>query len=370
MIHIYCGLTACALAIVVLCCGALIAVQLETKTIHSTAPKDFAIKNQGLAFQRATTRSKDILLLYGSSELIDPIANRASEFFATARSGFQVCPIGKGGTTSLIFLEKLGALGSDLRGRKVAISLSASPFFRPAVNPSNYAGNFSLPAASGLLFGDALDFELKSAIARRMLEFPNTLERSALLQLAANCFASGRLADRIILAAIWPLGKLQNIIFDLQDHFQAVLYIQGREKEIKMPKAWPGRAQAVAKESGEPGAERDAVFRERLMTSAEWRDLELLFRTVTEIGVRPLILSMPIDRSFYDAISISRSVGRLYYSKMRELAARYGVQLVQFEDHDADPAFLIAHREHPTPEGWTYYDRALNDFFHNSESGP
>src|SRR5579864_4899827 len=197
--HLFCGLTACALVIVVLCCSRLVAVQLERKTIHETAPKDFFIKNQGLAFQRAAARSKNIVLLYGGSELIDPIANRASDFFSSAPSGFQVCPVGIGGTTSLIVLQKLGALGSVLRGRKVAISLSASLFFRPAVNPDPYAGNFSLPAASGILFGDALDFELKSAIARRMLQFPNTLERNAFLQLAANCLASGRPADRIVL---------------------------------------------------------------------------------------------------------------------------------------------------------------------------
>src|SRR5256886_8939092 len=45
---------------------------------------------------------------------------------------------------SLIILQKLGALGSELRGRKVAISLSASSFLTPALRPEFYAGNFSL----------------------------------------------------------------------------------------------------------------------------------------------------------------------------------------------------------------------------------
>jgi D-alanine transfer protein len=48
---------------------------------------------------------------------------------------------------------------------------------------------------------------------------------------------------------------------------------------------------------------------------------------------------------------------------MRELAGRYHVPVVEFEQHDADPGFLIARREHPTPRGWMVYDRALNDFF-------
>src|SRR6266481_4930395 len=223
--HLFSALVACTVVIAILCGGRLLAIYLERKTIHWIAPRDFFIKNQGLAFERAAARTPDILLLYGSSELIDPIPNRASDFFSSAPTGFQVCPVGKAGTTSLIILQKLGALGSELRGRKVAISLSASSFLTAGVRPEFYAGNFSLPAASGILFGDAIDLNLKAAIAKRMLQFPDTLEKDGLLELAARCLASGRPADRIVLKAIWPLGKLQTVALDLQDHFEALLYI-------------------------------------------------------------------------------------------------------------------------------------------------
>src|SRR5947209_7999063 len=173
--HLSSALIACALTLAFLCSSRLLAIYLEGKTVHWIAPRDFFIKNQGLAFERAAARRPDILLLYGSSELIDPIPNRASDFFSSAPTGFQVCPVGKAGTTSLIILQKLGALGSELRGRKVAISLSASSFLTPAVRAEFYAGSFSLPAASGSLFGDGVDLNLKAAIAKRMLQFPDTL---------------------------------------------------------------------------------------------------------------------------------------------------------------------------------------------------
>src|SRR6476469_4375518 len=181
--HLVSALVACAIVVGILCGGRLLAIQLERKTVHRVAPRDFFIKNQGLAFERAAARRPDILLLYGSSELTDPVPNRASDFFSGAPTGFQVCPLGKAGTTSLIILQKLGALGSELRGRKVAISLSASSFLTPALRPEFYAGNFSLPAASGILFGNALDSSLKTEIAKRMLQFPDTLGKDGLLQL-------------------------------------------------------------------------------------------------------------------------------------------------------------------------------------------
>jgi D-alanine transfer protein len=374
--HLFSALIACALPIAILGGGRLLAVYLEEKTIHATAPRDFFIKNQGLAFQRAAARAPDILLLYGSSELIDPVPNRASDFFSSAPSGFQVCPVGKAGTNSLITLQKLGALGSDLRDRKVVISLSPSSFLTPAVSPYSYAGNFSLPAASGVLFGDVLDLDLKAKIVKRMSQFPDTLAKSALLQLAATCLASGRPLDRVVLMAIWPLGKLQNTVLDLQDHFEALVYILGEGKTIPWRRLRPsnsrkapaddGQAAVVPESFGAIRSARDAAFRARIAAASEWFDLELLFRTLTELGAQPLIVSMPIDGTLYDTTGVSRSARQVYYDRMSKLVQRYHFPLIQFEDHDADPTFLIAHREHPTPKGWTYYDRALDDFFHKT----
>jgi D-alanine transfer protein len=378
--HLSSALIACVLPIVILCGSRFVAIYLEEKTIHATAPQDFFIKNQGLAFERAAARAPDILLLYGSSELIDPIPNRASDFFSNEPTGFQVCPVGRPGTTSLIILQKLGALGSEMRGRKVAISLSPSWFLRPATKPDFYAGSFSLPAASRMLFGHALDWNLKAEIAKRMLEFPDTLAKGGLLQLAATCFASGRPLDRLVLLAIWPLGKLQNTVLDLQDHFEALIYILGGGKGG--PRHWlqlfnwskAPMHQASLHRDQEPLSiesldavrpPRDAVFRARVAVASEWIDLELLFRTLRALRAKPLILSMPIDP--YAARGVSRSARQVYYDRMRELAQQYHFPLIEFEDHDADPAFLIAHREHPTPKGWMYYNRALDDFFHKAQ---
>lgn len=377
--HLSSALIACVLMAAILCGGRVLAIYLEERTIHSTAPRDFFIKNQGLAFERAAARAPDILLLYGSSELIDPIPYRASDFFRKEPTGFEVCPVGKAGTTSLIVLQKLGALGSALHGRKVAISLSPSSFLTPAVKPDFYAGNFSLPAASGTLFANALDLNLKAEIAKRMLQFPDTLGNDGLLRLAAGCLASGRPLDRVILMAMWPLGKLQNMILDLEDHFEALAYILSRGKPVPN---WlrPPSSHRVHLHNASAGDSRegmttksldaihlakDAAFRARVATASEWTDLDLLFRTLTELRARPLILSMPIDA--YVAPGVSRSAHEVYYDRMRELARRYHFPLVEFEDHDADPTFLIARREHPTPKGWMYYNRALDNFFHKTK---
>ena len=367
------ALFACAIVIAILSSGRILAIQLERKTVHSNAPKDFFIKNQGLAFERAAARRPDILLLYGSSELIDPIPNRASDFFSSAPTGFQVCPVGKAGATSLIILQKLGALGSELRGRKVAISLSASSFLTRTVRPDFYAGNFSVIAASGILFSNAIDFDLKAAIAKRMLQFPGTLAEDRLVELAAKCFASNRAVDRIILMGIWPIGKLENTMLDLQDHFESLVYILAAGKRLpdwlRPVHSHMLHARTLTTQNSKSFERirpaRDATFRSRIAAASEWTDLELLFRTLAELKADPLILSMPIDADA--ATGVSRSARELYYERMRELSQRYHFPIVEFEQYDADPGFLIAHREHPTPKGWMVYNRALDDFFRKSK---
>src|SRR5947209_17262872 len=125
MPHLFAGLVTLGLAAVVLVAAERILVHVEHVTVVSTAPEIFALKNQGLAFQRAAAHARNVLPIYGSSELQVPAApERGNIFFRTAPTGFQLSPVGGGGANPLIMLQKVGALGSHLRGKSVAISLS------------------------------------------------------------------------------------------------------------------------------------------------------------------------------------------------------------------------------------------------------
>jgi D-alanine transfer protein len=386
MRHLFSGVIAFGLAAALLVAGGMVVIHLEHITLPSTAPELFPLKNQGLAFQRAAARASAVLPLYGSSELIFPaVPENASKFFRTAPTGFQISPVGHGGTTSLIVLQKVGALGSDLRGKKLAISVEPGWFLSGDPARWNaYKANFSLMAASEMAFGTALDFKLKRAIASRMLECPSTLKKSPFLEFALRRLASGRWLDRVVFCALWPVGKIQNVILDLQDHFASLIYIRHEIKPaprchseiVDWPKliAKAGNADKIKKGSrmDEQIAPRpgDAVARIQINAGAGWKDLELLLRALAEIHARPLILSMPMDGRFYDAAGVSRSLREGYYQKLRALAQRYNFTLVEFEEHDEDRAFFDRHMQHVpsrhlTAQSWMFYNRALDDFFHD-----
>ena len=383
--HLSSALTAGVVLLVFLLVGREVAIQLEQRTIRVTAPEVFALKNQGIALQRAAAETSDILLLYGSSELmLGPASVRAGEFFKTEPTGFQASPVGKPGATSIAILQKLAALGTQLRGRKVVVSLSPSWFLVPAVEPYMYKGNFSLFAASQLAFGHALNFQLKRNIAARMLEFPQTLASSPVLEFALNRLASGKWWDRIGFAIAWPVGQLQNAILDLQDHFESMIYIlrQGKAPQpvssrkldwaMLIQKATTPGDSSTEDDKAQPielqllrGGDRD--FQARINAASEWTDFEMLLRVLREVQAKPLLLSMPMDGSFYDEAGISRAARGVYYKKIRALAERYDFPLVEFKEHDRDPDFLDRHHYHLTAKGWLYWDQALSNFFSESK---
>ncbi len=384
MLHLFAGIIALGLAAIILFAAHRVLIHFEHATIASTAPEIFALKNQGLVFQRAAAHSPKVLPIYGSSELLRPAApERGNIFFRTAPTGFQLSPVGGGGANTLIMLQKVGGLGSALRGKRLAFSLSPGWFCTAKPGTQGYKGNFSSMAATEMVFGTALDFGLKCDVAARMLQFPETLEQKPFLEFALRRLASGQPVDRVVFCALWPAGKIQTALYELEDHWAALHHI--RRQTNPPPRLqeetvdWP---QLIAKASKAKPADvgniqqpsrfdrqitlgsRDVGFLSSVKESPAWIDLDLLLRCLATVHARPLILSMPLAGDFYDNAGVSRSVRDEYYKKLPALVERYHFPVVEFQEHDEDPAFLIKHQSHLTAKGWAYYDRALDDFFH------
>jgi D-alanine transfer protein len=54
-----------------------------------------------------------------------------------------------------------------------------------------------------------------------------------------------------------------------------------------------------------------------------------------------------------------------YLQRLDALAAQYHAPLDDFRDHQNDPGFLVDFLDHLSPDGWLYYNKALDDFYHD-----
>ena len=360
--------------------------QLESRYIHALAPEFSDEKLQGAALQKEAFRQPDLLMVYGSSELVREIPNNANEFFEDYPTGFRVFPIGKPGATSLGLLQKLAAVGKEAKGRKVAYSLSPGWFLSAELDTKYYEGNFSNEQALQAIFSDDLSHGLKHDIARRMDDYPTTTDNTWLLDFTVHRLSADTALDRALYAAIWPLGKLRNAIGRAQDHFGAAVYILDEEEkldpavksattalnwnEILKRAAKFANATAVRSKQNEVArrkqskVNRAAKIREGLAKAHEWTDFELLLRTCQELGAKPLFLSMPIEDIRLEVYGLDDSTRLSYVQRLQSLVKQYEYPVMLFREHEKDPGFMDDFQDHLSAEGWLYFDKALDDFYH------
>jgi len=370
---------------------------LESRSIHALAPMMFALKNQGTELQAEAFRHADLLVVYGSSELEQPNRYHASNLFHDYPTGFTVFPVGRGATTSLVMLQDLAAVGSELRGKKVVISVSPPWFQLHDRTPNFYAANHSALHLSALVFSTDLSFETKQAATRQLMQSPRLFASDPLVDFSAHRLVEDGPLSRAQYLVTLPLGKLKHAVMEVQDRWATYAFLQAspHPDDGVPPLAadihWPSLIQtADAEQQNQTSnndfgfdnavwvekyarlvAERhqqfsDSGFVDNLQHTAEFADLDILLRGLSELGARPLVLSQPLPGAYYDYVGVSVVARAQYYARLREVAAAYDVPVVDFADHDDDKYFVTDPNSHLSRKGWTYYDRALDAFYHGN----
>jgi D-alanine transfer protein len=396
--HLVSAIVACCLVGGGLAGGSAYARALEGRYIDALAPEMFELKNQGTALQAEAFRHPELLVIYGSSELEQENAYHASTVFKHYPTGFTIFPVGRGSTTSLIMLQDLASIGSELRGKKVALSVSPPWFFLHDRTPDFYMANYSPLHLSELIFSTDLSYATKQAVVRQLEQTPKLFEADALVRFASERLLEDGVWSRMAYMAVLPMGKIHNVILETQDRWATYTFIQKHvpadgqvQPDVTGGIDWSSlmrtaeaeqRSQADNNDFGFDNeiwstkyrklvAERhnqftDAWFIDNVQKTAEFADLDLLLRGLSELGAEPLLISQPIPGKYYDYIGISAAARSQYYARLREVAATYGVPVVDFADHDNDIYFVTDPNSHLSRKGWTYYDQALDAFYHGS----
>jgi D-alanine transfer protein len=392
--HLLPALLAVLLIAAVLGGGVLYAQSVESRYVHALAPRLLRHNLFGSALQRQALRQPDLLPVYGSSEVSDEVAGyMARDFFSTYPTGFAPFDVAIGGRTSLTMAEGIAALGPDLRGKKVIISFTPTMFFVKSVTAGEYAGLFSRLHANELAFSTQLSLATKQAAARRMLDFPTTLDKEPLLSFALRRLAGGSPLDLGLYYAVWPLGKLWTSILELQDHWEVLTSIwanPGLNPDVpRVPAAVDWTALAARAEQEQMAAttnnpygidddtwntyvnkapkryaSRDSAALQRLGQSAEWTDFDILLRVLTDMGAQPLILSRPANLTYWEAMGVSPAVSRAYYDKLHQATDGYAVPAADFHEYDQDKYFSSDAASHTSRKGWVYINKAMDDFYH------
>jgi D-alanine transfer protein len=285
-------------------------------------------------------------------------------------------------------------LGPAIRGKKVVLSVSPGFFLLPQLDAPAYGFNFSHLHACELAFSSDLSRELKRDAAKRMRRYPATLKDDRVLDYALKGLAEDSPLSTFGYFLALPLGKLQCQVLELQDHWATLEYIReqpGLEPDV--PHATVSLDWTALAADGDRRARTavtnnqfgiaddywvlsgatwlrqkntlsDQVFTNKLNSSLEWIDLELVLRELAELGAQPLVLSQPFHGMYYDFMGVSPRARSQYYDRLEKLAKKYGVSLVDYREYEQDKYFPEDPLGHMSPKGWLLFDQAINTFYH------
>ena len=362
----------------------------------------FPEKLIGLALQRQAFLDPTLLPVYGSSELTQPQANRADEFFEEHPEGFEPFLIGNPGETCLIIATKLAALGPETRDRKAVVFLSPGWFLEPELDHKGFGVNFSPLHGNVFVFDGRLSAPLKRDLARRLLDYPETVGQSSLLSTGLHDLADPARWRGAGLAALRPLGVAQAGLQQELEYVQLwdwwgrphperkaeaaagkmrqvdwASSLQTLDKEYaRRPKLttystgprtrYDDARQGLFRDPSHPEVPPDANFARKCEASREWTDLQLLLRVAREQDIRLLVVCQPLNERFGQLQGLTEKSFTLFYDKLRQAVAPYKVKLATFPDREKD-AHFYQDSVHPSGKGWITYDAALDTFFHEAD---
>ncbi len=398
--HLIAGTTTIILFMLALIGFNTYAVRLETKYVKALVPLNLEQTLVGTAVQRAALRSSDILPVFGSSELVLlPTPYQASKFFAKYPTGFTVMDVAGLGVLSITMAQDLAALGPDLRGRKIVISIMPGSFFISKHNliqnnpTHDFAMNFSRLHAYEAIFRPQLSYGVKNQIAQRVLDFPETIKSDPFLVFSLQTTAGTSIAKRALYYLIWPLGELQIQILKLQDHAEIVFYIWSSHVDLdvkKVPQAidWNkelGDALAQQKlntnnnlyavenslwwyfdriDLPQPPGSEDGAYTKNLLNAQEWSDFKVLLTVLQQLGAQPLIVSRPLNTPLWEVLGVSEPTQKIFYTKLHSVVDPFHMPLLDLKQYDQDRYFSIDQGSHTSREGWVYIDQILDDYYH------
>ena len=399
--HLFAGVFALTASALVVFAFILYAQLFEQKYVHAVAGVNHTDLNNGSELERMALKQDDLLPIYGASELVLlDTKYQANRFFSTYPTGFNVFNVATKGGSALTIAQKFAGLGEDLRGRRVILALgpaimTMAPYGE--VNTRHYYANFSPLNALELAFSPDLSMETKSLAAKRMLDFPDSVQDKPFIKFTLENLAEASLPNQILYYLSWPLGRLQIVILRLQDHYATVNFIRhlsseevnilrepreidwaalvpiAEEEQIKHTDSnpfrvdnsqWPKIMELFV--NPVPPGSKDAEFILDVQTAKEWDDLEIALHVIHELEADAVVMSTPMNVPLWETIGVSEEAQNAYYEKLHSVVAPYDLPIIDFREYGTESYFSMDLASHTSRKGWIYVNQTLDAIYHGN----
>jgi D-alanine transfer protein len=316
------------------------------------APSAYAMATAGQPANRHN------LVVMGSSELESVVPQNPRVFLPAKVSDFDLFLSGRGHTQSLYHAIELAAMAGNLREKKVALIISPQWFDPGGVDPQAFRAFFSDTEWQGMLDNPQLAPHTKAALIDRVASLMNGVpgfdnpNGHGIVDDAAHIFLTPyeqlvRRGHTLMLeseSSQWSLPYRVaggSVPIDKVDWAGEQLEAQAEGASLvhnQFGVADPYFATYI--QAGLAKLKGSMAGIDYAAPSAEYGDLELFLDVAKDLGVRVLLVSVPMNGKWYDYAGYGATRRADYYSKIRDIPDRHGVQLADFSQNEYQPYFM------------------------------
>lgn len=339
----------------------------------------------------AENLTEDNILVFGSSEFGHGTKTKYYPKNMFEDDDFDMVVVGAGYYQSLSHAITLGSIAKDIPNKKVVLILSPQWFRETGVLPEAYASRFSEDNFISMLQNDSLSDSTKEYVINRTntlltgdqttLNRVKTYERVLFYDNASveDQIYYGLYSNFIKEKSLFTVAKASLMCREKRSH-----HIPNGLGKIHNWEKYQEEAASEGKEATnnndfhvlnsyytnhlepELGARKDSGLNSSYCTSPEYDDLRCFLDMCDELGVEPLLVSIPVNGWWYDYTGFSKSDREQYYQNIRDIAAEYDVELADFSG-DEYTEYFLEDTIHIGWKGWVSVNESIYNFAKDKE---
>lgn len=280
-----------------------------------------------------------------------------------------------------------GALGKELRNKKIVFIISFQWFTKEGLRPSQFSMIFSKLMFYSFMFNSYIDKNLKDYVAERIKYLSSEDERLIDLNKFCSAYCDKNINNEILNKhKIIYENLLENdnkIYKKYKDVLEYINDISLKFGNVTTQYDWESmknKAQKVAEcktTNNKFGVEneyfnkykknvlleiKNKFVQYKYSDSPEYNDFDFLLKVCETIGVNPLFIIVPPNGKWYDYCGFNVDDRLKHYKKIVNIINKYGFKFVDFSNYEYEEYFL---RDvmHLGWKGWVYINEAIYDFF-------
>lgn len=345
------------------------------------------LRDRGGVLKDQMVNDKDLLLL-GSSELSSDVEQNPINMFPFTGSEYDVSIFGRAYSQSLQHSSILNSMNNLNSDDKVALIVSLQWFQRPdGIKGEEYSVNFSEYQFYKMINSNVISKENKLYYAKRNYDLLRKSNEYLEERIYAGLYVRDNVISRGILTVLKPYYKFKEYLLGIKDKIQTYKTLRNLENkgdQLNINSIKWKEEYKKAEEQGTSSATNnplyvddyyyDTYLRDKydelegvskdinLMISKEIDDYEYFLNVSQDLGVKPLIVLMPVHGDYYDYLGLDKNKRTEYYNKIESMAEEKGFEVLNLQNKEYEKYYL-KDVMHLGWKGWLNINEEASKYF-------